>query len=204
MERSATRTSMASTVSTKRSANRASMESTETMETEHSLADNEAMDEEPAEQDEDWWRILFRNPATAPWNIDISREDFEGIQEGFTAYHHSDRWYIKAMPREESSNITLVHFRRFMAESPDYTIVIHSSRATGEERISIVAIIWETIETLLSLTGDHISEDYAKREVVYLARQFLSCELPGLDEVRHDEWWPKWAAWKNRILEGTP
>lgn len=104
------------------------------------------------------------------------------------------------MPRDPSSNVTLVHFARVTAETPDYTIVLHASSATGEEIITIVAIIWETIETLESLTGDEISEDYAKKEVVLVARCFLERELPGLPDLDDDIWWPKHVAWRNQRM----
>lgn len=133
--------------------------------------------------------------------MDISQDDFEKLERGFVPHDIDGRWYIKAMPRDTSSNTTLVHFARLTAETPDYTIVLHSSPASGEERIAIVAIIWETVETTESLTGDDISEDYAKREVVHAARSFLDCELPDLEELEYDEWWPKYTAWRNHLFD---
>lgn len=205
MELSASRASTASTASTIGSrARRASMETVETMDTAQSIAPTEAGEELEPTAEPSWpiWQLPSRNPATAPWNVKISGDDFDCMLEGFESNHYNDRWDIKAVPREGSSNMTLVHFARYMAETPDYSIVIRAGHDddSGEEEITIISIIWETIETLLSPTGDRISEDYAKREVVFLARQFLVCELPGLEEVQYDEWWPKWAAWKNRIL----
>ncbi|CEJ93500.1 hypothetical protein VHEMI09082 [[Torrubiella] hemipterigena] len=183
------------------------METTETMDTTQSIVPTEIEEEPEPTAEISWpvWQLPYKNSAMAPWNITISRDDFECMLESFEAWHYNDIWSVKPMPQEESSNTTLVHFARYMAETPDYSIVIHAGLdSSGEEKITILSIIWETIETLWSATGEQISEDYAKREVVLLSRQHLVCELPGLEELQYDEWWPKWAAWKSRILASIP
>lgn len=188
---------------------RASMETTETAYTAYTAQPAEdvqdvqfaGLEEEEEEEEGHVWQQPSNRPATAAWNVAISQSDFELLREGVEADDINGRWDIKTMPRNPSTNITLVHFARWAARTPDYTLVLHTSTESGEEETSIVAIIWETIEITESLTGDVISEDYAKREVVRSARGLLGCELPGLEELQYDEWWPKYTAWRNRLFD---
>lgn len=145
--------------------------------------DDELIDDRPA------WELPSFNPATASWNVTISQADLEKLQAGYEPWDIGNMWYIKAMPRDESNRMH-VHFARFCARSPVYTIVVAVS-PDGSSGGVIESIIWETRE------GDHdLSEDWAKREVVLVARSRAECDMPGLPELDREEWWPRTVAYR--------
>lgn len=134
------------------------------------------------------WQLPCYNPATASWNLAISKDDLSKFETGFEPRDLSDMWYVKPMPRDESGR-TLVHFARFWAESPVYTIVI---RANDDGSGIIESVTWETREN-----GETLSEAWVKKDVVRIARDTVECELPGLPEPEYEEWFPTYAAYKN-------
>ncbi|CEJ81034.1 hypothetical protein VHEMI01186 [[Torrubiella] hemipterigena] len=141
------------------------------------------------------WQKPMEDPITVPWKITISSNDFNLIEAGFHPRDLGDRWYVKSMPRDKGSHTLVVHFARFWSPAPLYTIAIKEDG----ENATIESITWEQFEG-----EDVLTEDWAKREVVHVAREMLECDLPGLEELSRDEWWPKYVEYRNSLTSSIP
>lgn len=134
------------------------------------------------------WDKPMDDPITVAWNITISLEDFEAMEGGFRPRDLSDRWYVRPVPRDDTDDTLILCFARFWSLSTLYSITVKQ----GDGNAIIESITWEQFE------GDNIlTEDWAKKEVVQVARDFLECELPGLDALSRDQWWPQYLDHRN-------
>lgn len=142
------------------------------------------------------WQQPIKSPITAKWDITISQEDYDKMAKVFQAWDTTDRWNVNAIYRDKSSGKILLHFARGSSESILYTLMIEENNHTNSNQIEIKSIIWEELED-----DKPISEDWAKREVILMAIEFLGCDLPGLPELTYAEWWPKYFKFRRGLFE---
>lgn len=111
----------------------------------------------------------MKEPATAPWDLLISYQDFLRLRAGFRPTDQDDKWRFYATAQEAPFS---VHIVRSALNYDCYILdVILKLADDGISQIGqIVSITWET-------TRFGNSEEVIKKQAVMIIRSVLFCNL---------------------------
>lgn len=121
----------------------------------------------------------MKNPATAPWNLDISHNDIEKLLRGFKPTAMEDRWVCRADQERDARGHFVVHVYRSWTGDELFRInvglAVHdgnaSSALTDERQAKIIDITWDSQELFLA------TESEAKNLATNVCRNVLGCDL---------------------------
>jgi len=120
-------------------------------------------------------------PAEAPWNVDVSDEDFEKMIVGFQPRDMDDKWAADVEGPTATGDYTIT-FSRSWTGRKHYILLIKPR--VGSESARIARIVWEQDKS-----GIYVSEEQGKKEAIQLCRGLLDCEimmLPHHDSAAMD------------------
>ncbi|KAK2611902.1 hypothetical protein N8I77_005219 [Diaporthe amygdali] len=121
----------------------------------------------------------MRNPATAPWNLGISRNDVEKVLRGFKPTAMEDRWMCRAdSPDARGGFVVHVHRSWTGDELLRMNVVLavpngdKASAHTNEHHATITNITWDRGE------GSFLANEVeAKDLAINVCRGVLGCDL---------------------------
>ncbi|KAJ0120407.1 uncharacterized protein J7T55_015134 [Diaporthe amygdali] len=121
----------------------------------------------------------MRNPATAPWNVGISRNDVEKVLRGFKPTAMEDRWMCRAdSPDARGDFVVHVHRSWTGDELLRMNVVLavpngdKASAHSNDRHATITNIIWDRGEGSFLAT-----EVEAKDLAIDVCRGVLGCDL---------------------------
>jgi hypothetical protein len=120
-------------------------------------------------------------PKTVHWNLPISPLDFEKLRGGFEPLMMEDKWEVKSTYFKES-NTYCATWTRSWTDTPFYALILRRnlSKSTGP---IIESMVFESF----TYADIHITAEMAKKEVVWLARGVLACDIKAFPEIDIDE-----------------
>ncbi|KAH0426439.1 hypothetical protein CcaCcLH18_10324 [Colletotrichum camelliae] len=128
-------------------------------------------------------------PASAPWGLTISEDDFKKLKDGFEPLDQDDKWRYKATYSEENDTVT-IHIIRVGMGHELYSIVIKADNSDESgEKITIETIHWSQDQG-----GNPISEALAKKHVVILSRCNLECDFETAPNYDSEDFYDEPAA----------
>lgn len=123
----------------------------------------------------------MQKPATAPWGLRISDADLEKLKAGLEPQDHDDKWRISAKNPNESDYL-FIHLARTGTNLEHFILHVKPSDSGSTTGGEIEAITWEQ-----QRCEQHISEEYAKKEVVLITRGISECDYDALPEYHSSD-----------------
>jgi hypothetical protein len=120
-------------------------------------------------------------PETVHWNLPISLLDFEKLKDGFEAHTMEDKWEVKSTYSKESNSYCAT-WTRSWTDTPFYALVLRRNLSK-----SVGPIIESVVFESFTYAAIHITAEMAKKEVVWLARGVLACDIEAYPEIDIDE-----------------
>ena len=125
----------------------------------------------------------MQEPATAPWGLSISYTDLDKLKAGFEPQDQDDKWSVTVADQSQKGTSS-IHLTRSWTGTELYVLFVKpndagSSSGSGGK---VEAITWEQ-----NKGGIRISEEQAKKEVVYMTRSLLDCGFEALPEYDFEE-----------------
>ena len=125
----------------------------------------------------------MEEPATASWDLSISDTDLDKLKAGFMPQDMDDKWRITVTDQSQEGTSS-IHFARSWTGIEHYVLFVKSNDggSSGGSGGKIEAITWEQ-----NKGGIRITEELAKKEVVYMSRNLLECRFEALPEYSFEE-----------------
>lgn len=123
----------------------------------------------------------MKNPTTAPWNLDISRNDLEKLKRGFKPAAMEDRWMCRADAPDAGGDF-VVHLHRSWTGDEVFRVTVvlaapangdGASAHTDERHATMTDITWDKGEEGTFLATEEEAKDLATR----VCRGVLGCDL---------------------------
>ena len=123
----------------------------------------------------------IEHPQTIPWVLPISGADLQRLSDGFEAQCMEDKWDIiaKPVPGDATRDSFTLTFARNWTGIVHYILTI--ARGGGESP-AITALTWKKyIANRIT-----VPVEFAKQDVITLARCILDCDFEGLPDYTDD------------------
>ncbi|KAH6868776.1 hypothetical protein BKA58DRAFT_387574 [Alternaria rosae] len=127
-------------------------------------------------------------PATASWDVSISKADFAKLKAGFEPQNQDHKWRIWHT-QEGHSNNTLIHYARTGTGTKMYILHVKPNDGDGNIGANITAITWTQKKG-----GTTISEMQGKKHAIIITRAVLDCDIEALPEYSFKDIWNRSAA----------
>ncbi len=123
----------------------------------------------------------MQDPASAPWDLNITNKDFRRLKRGFNPQCMEDRWAVKVTDPDQDGKIS-VHISRSWTEMHCYALAVKPR--DGKNSAKIEAITWD-----LNRDGLYTKEEQAKGQAACVCRWVLGCELGELPNYDGQDFW---------------
>ena len=125
----------------------------------------------------------MQEPATALWDLSISDTDLDKLTAGFEPQEMEDRWHVTVTDQSQNGTSS-IHFARSWTGIEHYVLLVkpNDGGSSSGGGAKVEAITWEQ-----NKGGIRISEEQAKKEVAFMARNLLECRLEVLPEYDFEE-----------------
>ncbi|KAF4547135.1 Hypothetical protein D9617_58g048460 [Elsinoe fawcettii] len=118
--------------------------------------------------------IRMDDPATAPWGVPITDEDYYKLEAGFRPLNGDDRWKVSIEVLNNNGDMN-VYIMRNWSRKLHYILTVRTNQDSGSARI-------ETITWDRNRGGNLVTKEQGKIGAAILCRAFCDCELDALPQ----------------------